>query len=193
MIKKLKEVVLNPIGFAIALIFLIVSFLTTEDTISFKYDSDVCSGDVATLYYDYGDDFSESQSSYVAIDGNTVIFSLKNYKKIKQLRFVPFQKSGKTVQLVSCEIKTGIFKVKDLTTEQLIDDLTDSFRPYYRNEMISLERMDDGSDYLDFAGTLLRSEKYDYLRLMESFRKAFGHIVLILGGILVYWGAIIRK
>ena len=78
MIKKLKEVVLNPIGFAIALIFLIVSFLTTEDTISFKYDSDVCSGDVATLYYDYGDDFSESQSSYVAIDGNTVIFSLKN-------------------------------------------------------------------------------------------------------------------
>lgn len=193
MIKKLKEVVLNPIGFAIALIFLIVSFLTTEDTISFKYDSDVCSGDVATLYYDYGDDFSESQSSYVAIDGNTVIFSLKNYKKIKQLRFVPFQKSGKTVQLVSCEIKTGIFKVKDLTTEQLIDDLTDSFRPYYRNEMISLERMDDGSDYLDFAGTLLRSEKYDYLRLMESFRKAFGHIVLILGGILVYWGGYHKK
>ena len=42
MIKKLKEVVLNPTGFAIALIFLIVSFLTTEDTISFKYDSFKC-------------------------------------------------------------------------------------------------------------------------------------------------------
>lgn len=188
MINKLKKLIVNPIWIMVVFGFLIMSFATTGTTILFEYDSDAFSNDVATLYCDYGEGFSESQSNYSVINGNTVTFPLKDYKRIKQLRFVPFQESGIKVQLISCEIRTGIFKIKDLSTGQLINCLTEPFKQDYKNGRLSLEKIDDGMNYyLDFSKTLLESEKYGYLKIMESLRKAFSYIVLILGGMLVYW------
>ena len=59
MINKLKKLIVNPIWIMVVFGFLIMSFATTGTTILFEYDSDAFSNDVATLYCDYGEGFSE--------------------------------------------------------------------------------------------------------------------------------------
>lgn len=170
------------------LLLTVVAIATTTYTITFNYDTDELSGDVATLYFDYGNGYSENLSSYVTIDGDKVTFPLKKYREIRKLRFVPVREAGKKSEIVSAEIKTGNFSIKKLSEDNLVNLLTENSNVLVQNSGIYVEKK-EGEDYnqLEFPSTLIRYKKRIIPLMMEAIRKLLCFGALIIIGIVAYY------
>lgn len=178
----------NLILLGIMLMLVFVSIASTTYTITFNYSTDDLSGATATLYYDYGEGYEESLSSYSKIDGNSVTFPLGNYRKIRKLRFVPVREVGQQNKIVSAEIKTGIFSVKKLSVEDLESLLTENSKVLLENNTIVVEK-NEGKEYnqLEFPSTLIRYKRRIVPLMAEAIRKLLCFLGFVILGLAAYF------
>ena len=115
---------------AVVIIFIIMFCTALLDNdqymITFQYASKNLSGEKATLYYDYGEGFTEENSCYSEITSDRVSFPLKKVRKLRGIRFLPIRMEGKQENIISADIKLGCFTIKELSTKELIDNLTEN-------------------------------------------------------------------
>ena len=115
---------------AVVIIFIIMFCTALLDNdqymITFQYASKNLSGEKATLYYDYGEGFTEENSCYSEITSDRVSFPLKKVRKLRGIRFLPIRMEGKQENIISADIKIGCFTIKELSTKELIDNLTEN-------------------------------------------------------------------
>lgn len=171
----------------ILLLILLLAFWNVDCTIEFRYDTDTLSGKKATLYWDYGDGFAESRSSYKEVDGDSVTFPLKNYRQIKKLRFMPVREVGDQAQILSAVVKAGRFSVKEISLDDMKNALTEDSNVTVQENSILVSRTESGEyNYIGFNKKLLST--WNVLSfLLEAIRVTICSILLAYCAIGLYY------
>lgn len=193
MIKKYTNKFLHSILAVVLLLLLLISFWNVDCTIEFRYNTDALSGKKATLYWDYGQGFSESRSSYKEVEGDTVTFPLKNYRSIKKIRFMPVRETGDSAQILSAEIKAGIFSIKEIPVEDMKTSLTEDSNVTVQEDSIEVSKTT--SNEYNYIGLNKNAFKtWNVLSfLIEAVRVTLCCIILAYGALGLYMAAARRK
>lgn len=185
MLKNLK----NPICIIVILLLLVVTSVSMRYKISFEYADTSFAGSIATLYYDYGDGFTEDLSAYAVIEDDTVTFPLKQYLRIRGIRFVAVRENGKIGEIVSAKLKIGTLCVEKISAEKLQDNLLDSFNATIVEDRILIEKLSDESyDFLDFSSNLFSGTNKAFLLICILMRMINCVLFALLGLIAYYVG-----
>lgn len=158
--KKISK--LLPIVFFVIVVFMI-GIINKDIKITMIYDdkSKLSSDQLAVLYYDTGNGFSEEQSVYELIDNHSVTFSFHTLLPVKQLRLMPTRKNGQKVYVKEIDIEMNGSRISTLDSKgiaQAVCDYQEGTKISLAGEQLVVEYPDGNAwCYFDFQSSFVES------------------------------------